>query len=83
LWKTLEQNHPYEILEFLGKGSFGEVVKAMHLPTQELVAIKLMKDCFANTYSAKKQLSEINILRKFTEVKGNDFTTKIYDIITP
>ena len=28
-------------------------------------------------------LSEIQILRKLSEIKENDFTTKLYDVITP
>lgn len=67
-WKDFQQQYPYDLLGFIGKGTFGEVVKAIYRPTNEVVAIKLMRNCFENIYNAKKELSEINILRKFTEV---------------
>lgn len=33
----------YEVLEFLGKGTFGQVVKAWKKGTNEIVAIKILK----------------------------------------
>lgn len=33
----------YEVLEFLGKGTFGQVVKAWKKGTSEIVAIKILK----------------------------------------
>ncbi|KAF8355300.1 hpk-1 [Pristionchus pacificus] len=36
------RNH-YEVLEFLGKGTFGQVVKAWKKGTNEIVAIKILK----------------------------------------
>jgi len=47
------------------------------------VAIKLISDLFVDIYSAKKELSEINLLRKLTSIEQNVFTTQIYDIIIP
>jgi serine/threonine protein kinase len=35
-------NFPYEKLERVGKGSFGEVYKGINLETQKLVAIKIV-----------------------------------------
>ena len=42
-----------------------------------------MKNCFKDIYSAKKELSEINILRQFTSADSNGFVTRIYDMIIP
>lgn len=33
----------YEVLDFLGKGTFGQVVKAWKKGTNEIVAIKILK----------------------------------------
>ena len=55
----------------------------MHRPTKEVVAIKLMKNCFKDTYHAKKELSEINILQQFMQIDSNGFVTRIYDVIIP
>lgn len=43
----------------------------------------MIKDLFKDVYDAKRELSEINILRKLSSVKSNEFTTLIYDIIIP
>ena len=44
LWQTL--NDQYEIQQHLGAGSFGQVLKAVHRLTGQVVAIKLMKKIF-------------------------------------
>ncbi len=49
----------YEVLEFLGRGTFGQVVKCWKRHTNELVAVKISKD----HPSYKKQAEiEVNIL---------------------
>ena len=53
----------YEIIKVLGRGSFGEVVKARNLATDMIVAIKMVKNAFKDDYSSKKVISEIQILR--------------------
>ena len=64
-------------------GSYGEVVQAKHRATGQIVAIKLIEDLFKNSYDSKKIVREIQILRQFTQMANNQFTTKIYDIIAP
>ena len=49
----------YEIIKQLGKGSFGEVVKARNLATDDIVAIKMVKNAYKDDYAAKKVISEI------------------------
>lgn len=38
---------------------------------------------FKDEYASKKIFSEVNILRRLGGMKGNAFTTKIYDLILP
>lgn len=49
----------------------------------KIVAIKLIKNVFYDSYSSKKLISEIYILRKLSALKENVYSTKIYDILTP
>ena len=46
-------------------------MKARHLDSGRVVAIKLMKDLFTTIYASKKLISEIQILRKLTSIPGN------------
>ena len=81
IWSNITDK--YEILQVLGVGAFGQVVRAKHILTGNLVAIKLITNVFESNYAAKKLVSEVHILRKLSAVPGNTFTTKIYDIIVP
>uniref|UniRef100_K3W6W1 Protein kinase domain-containing protein n=1 Tax=Globisporangium ultimum (strain ATCC 200006 / CBS 805.95 / DAOM BR144) TaxID=431595 RepID=K3W6W1_GLOUD len=54
--------HRYETMELLGNGSFGEVVKARSLKTNEIVAIKKIKALFP-TWEECLQLRELKSLR--------------------
>lgn len=66
VWNILTPD--YDLLRRIGKGSFGEVVQAIHRKTGKVVAIKLMRGVFENNYQAKHILSEIQILRKLSQV---------------
>lgn len=49
----------YEVLEFLGKGTFGQVVKAWKKGTNEIVAIKILKK--HPSYARQGQIEVIHI----------------------
>lgn len=53
----------YEVLEFLGRGTFGQVVKCWKQGTDEMVAIKILKN--HPSYVRQGQV-EISILRRLT-----------------
>lgn len=43
--KFIKSYYPrYEVLEFLGRGTFGQVVKCWKKGTNEIVAIKILKN---------------------------------------
>ena len=79
LWKHVSTD--YELLTPLGTGVQGQVMKAKHLASGTIVAIKLMKDLFDHPYMAKRVISEIQIMRKLSSKASNQFTTKIYDVL--
>ena len=67
----------------MGEGTFGRVMKALHIPSRTLVAIKLLKYSNQNNLQLKKIVSEIEILRKLSSIESNCFTTLILDLILP
>ncbi|GCC24505.1 hypothetical protein chiPu_0002906 [Chiloscyllium punctatum] len=54
----------YEILEVIGKGSFGQVVKCMDHKANELVAIKIIRDKKRIQQQAFMELKILDILHK-------------------
>ena len=65
MWKKHEQlGFRYELLECLGSGAFGEVVKAYDHKNKELVAVKIIRSKKEHMQLA---LNEINILMKVKE----------------
>ena len=71
------------MIEQLGIGSYGEVVKAIHIKTGLIVALKFMLGLSDSIYRSRQIVSEVQILRKLSGIEGNDFTTRLYDIIIP
>lgn len=60
----------YEVLEFLGRGTFGQVLKCWKKGTNELVAIKILKD--HPSYARQGQI-EISILAKLSAENSEAF----------
>ncbi len=67
----------YELQSVLGKGSFGEVYKAVDTRNGEIVAIKQVKSIFDDVVDAKRMLREITILRTMNHAN----IVKIKDLI--
>jgi mitogen-activated protein kinase 1/3 len=84
-----ELNGKYNLLQRLGKGSFGSVCLARSNTTGEIVAIKSVKVIFENMYEAKRILREICIMRilnhphivKIIEVLVNEKSFKTIFIV--
>ena len=81
VWKHALKD--YEFIKLIGVGSYGEVVQAKQRSTGKVVAIKLIDNIFKSEYDSKKIVREVQIMRQLTQMEGNQFTTKLYDIITP
>ena len=80
-WDIIRQD--YKILEQIGEGTFGQVVKAKNRLNNEVVAIKCINDNFEQPYACRKLLREIKIMRKLSKIENNIFTPKLIDVIIP
>ncbi|TMS37154.1 hypothetical protein L596_004146 [Steinernema carpocapsae] len=60
----------YEVLEFLGKGTFGQVVKAWKKGTNEIVAIKILKK--HPSYARQGQI-EVSILSQLSKENAEEY----------
>ena len=56
-------NCVYEVLDFLGSGTFGQVIKCWKRDSNEVVAMKVLKDL--PSYASQGQ-AEINVLTKLS-----------------
>ena len=73
----------YTIIEQIGKGSFGKVIKAKCKNTGKEVAIKLIENIFNEANHARHVLRELHLMHELTNIPGNIFTTKLLDIVLP
>ncbi|XP_037909201.1 homeodomain-interacting protein kinase 2 isoform X4 [Hermetia illucens] len=60
----------YEVLEFLGRGTFGQVVKCWKRGTNEIVAIKILKN--HPSYYRQGQI-EVSILQRLSQENADEF----------
>jgi homeodomain interacting protein kinase len=61
-------NH-YEVLEFLGRGTFGQVTKCWKKGTNEIVAIKILKN--HPSYARQGQI-EVSILHRLSQENADE-----------
>uniref|UniRef100_A0A452RFC6 Protein kinase domain-containing protein n=1 Tax=Ursus americanus TaxID=9643 RepID=A0A452RFC6_URSAM len=60
----------YEVLEFLGRGTFGQVAKCWKRSTKEIVAIKILKN--HPSYARQGQIEVRDLLEEKGEVFLNE-----------
>ncbi|PRD30116.1 UNVERIFIED_CONTAM: Hipk3 [Trichonephila clavipes] len=62
-------NYQYEVLEFLGRGTFGQVVKCWKKGTNDIVAIKILKN--HPSYARQGQI-EVGILTRLSQEDADE-----------
>ncbi|CAF0797196.1 unnamed protein product [Didymodactylos carnosus] len=70
----------YEVLEFLGRGTFGQVVKCWKKGTNEVVAIKILKN--HPSYARQGQI-EVSILSRLGQENADEYNlVRAYEVFT-
>lgn len=67
---SMTSHNAYEVLEFLGRGTFGQVVKCWKKGTNEIVAIKILKN--HPSYARQGQI-EVSILTRLSHENADEF----------
>jgi homeodomain interacting protein kinase len=68
----------YEVLEFLGRGTFGQVVKCWNKRTNEIVAIKILKN--HPSYARQGQI-EVGILSRLGQENADEYNlVRAYEV---
>nr|CCQ71385.1 hypothetical Homeodomain-interacting protein kinase HIPK [Cotesia congregata] len=74
------EKHQYEVLDYLGRGTFGQVVKCWKKGTNEIVAVKILKS--HPSYARQGQV-EISILSKLGKENADEFNfVRAYECFT-
>jgi mitogen-activated protein kinase 1/3 len=69
----------YKCDKLLGKGSYGSVASAIHIPTGKKVAIKKMDGVFEDETDCKRILREVKLLRRMR----SPYVVQLFDVIEP
>ena len=80
LRKAYPLGDEYDLEKEIGRGSYGSVARAKHLPSGRTVAIKKVANVFANIIDAKRLLREVAILRQLPLHKN---VVRLYDVFEP
>lgn len=71
-WKAV--NTQYKLLNIVGEGAFGKVVRAKDRHTQQQVAIKFIKVDFSSYTNCLYLFRELSIMRQLKHMTNNVFT---------
>lgn len=63
-WLGTEEGHKYLILDILGQGTFGQVVKCQNMKTHEIVAVKVVKNKPAYFNQSMMEVTILEMLNK-------------------
>ncbi|KAL1665462.1 kinase-like domain-containing protein [Schizophyllum commune] len=63
-WLGNDEGHKYLILDILGQGTFGQVVKCQNMKTHEIVAVKVVKNKPAYFNQSMMEVTILDLLNK-------------------
>ena len=78
-WESI--SNKYKVVSTIGQGTYGKVVKAEHIKTGTVVAIKKIEYNPQDQVAVKHINREIWIMKVLSEINENIFTTKLYEVL--
>ncbi|KAJ7287843.1 kinase-like domain-containing protein [Mycena rebaudengoi] len=78
-WLGQEDGHKYLILDILGQGTFGQVVKCQNMKTHELVAVKVVKNKPAYFNQSMMEVTILEMLNKNSDPNDQHHILRLRD----
>ncbi|KAJ3321478.1 dual specificity protein kinase yak1 [Boothiomyces sp. JEL0866] len=74
-----KEGHQYQILDSLGCGTFGQVVKCQNIKTKELIALKVIKNKPAYYNQSRVEVAILDLLNNQYDPNGKHHIVKMKD----
>ncbi|KAM6502043.1 Protein kinase-like domain containing protein [Amanita muscaria] len=78
-WLGTEEGHKYLILDILGQGTFGQVVKCQNMKTHEVVAVKVVKNKPAYFNQSMMEVTILELLNKSCDPNDEHHILRLRD----
>ncbi|KAF7321697.1 Protein kinase [Mycena kentingensis (nom. inval.)] len=78
-WLGTEDGHKYLILDILGQGTFGQVVKCQNMKTHEIVAVKVVKNKPAYFNQSMMEVTILEMLNKNSDPNDEHHILRLRD----
>ncbi|KAF6763114.1 CMGC/DYRK/YAK protein kinase [Ephemerocybe angulata] len=78
-WLGTEEGHKYLILDILGQGTFGQVVKCQNMKTHEIVAVKVVKNKPAYFNQSMMEVTILEMLNKTCDPNDEHHILRLRD----
>ncbi|EFI28220.1 CMGC/DYRK/YAK protein kinase [Coprinopsis cinerea okayama7 len=78
-WLGTEEGHKYLILDILGQGTFGQVVKCQNMKTHEIVAVKVIKNKPAYFNQSMMEVTILEMLNKTCDPNDEHHLLRLRD----
>ncbi|EPQ57311.1 kinase-like protein [Gloeophyllum trabeum ATCC 11539] len=78
-WLGTEEGHKYLILDVLGQGTFGQVVKCQNMKTHEVVAVKVVKNKPAYFNQSMMEVTILELLNNQCDPNDEHHILRLHD----
>ncbi|KAF7376368.1 Protein kinase [Mycena sanguinolenta] len=78
-WLGTDDGHKYLILDILGQGTFGQVVKCQNMKTHEIVAVKVVKNKPAYFNQSMMEVTILEMLNKNSDPNDQHHILRLRD----
>ncbi|KAK7005729.1 Serine/threonine-protein kinase ppk15 [Favolaschia claudopus] len=78
-WLGTDDGHKYLILDILGQGTFGQVVKCQNMKTHEIVAVKVVKNKPAYFNQSMMEVTILEMLNKTSDPNDQHHILRLRD----
>ncbi|KAJ6499048.1 kinase-like domain-containing protein [Mycena sanguinolenta] len=78
-WLGADDGHKYLILDILGQGTFGQVVKCQNMKTHEIVAVKVVKNKPAYFNQSMMEVTILEMLNKNSDPNDQHHILRLRD----